>query len=296
VVVYFAKKRYILFTMKVVFFGTPDLSVPFLEALTNEPDFEVVAVITQPDRPVGRKQILTPSPVKELAVSKNIPVFQPENLKKDQSLHGSDIAIVVAYGKIIPQTILNIPRLGCVNVHPSLLPKYRGPSPIQTAIMNNDKETGISIMLLDAGMDSGPLLAQETFPVEADETQESLTEKIKKIGPTLLIKTLRAYAAGKILPQPQDKSKVEICKMLDRDSGRIDWTRSTAEINAQVRALHPWPGCWTTFERGGKIFRLKILKTKIEAGKLVLLEVQPEGRSPMSFEEFERGYGKVEMK
>jgi methionyl-tRNA formyltransferase len=291
--------------MKVVFFGTPDLSVPFLEALTNEPDFEVVAVVTQPDRPVGRKQILTPSPVKKLAVLKNISVFQPENFKKtshnsttqqlNNSLTSSDVAIVIAYGKIIPQAILNIPRLGCVNVHPSLLPKYRGPSPIQTAIMNNDKEAGISIMLLDAGMDSGPLLAQEAFPLAADETQESLIEKIKRLGPALLIKTLRAYAAGEITPQPQDKSKVKICKMLDRDSGRIDWTRSAVEIDAQVRALHPWPGCWTTFEHNGKTFRLKILKTKIEDEKLVLLEVQLEGRSPISFEEFERGYGKVEM-
>ncbi|HBR80204.1 TPA: methionyl-tRNA formyltransferase [Candidatus Uhrbacteria bacterium] len=286
--------------MKIVFLGTPDLATPFLEALTNEPGFEVVAVVTQPDRPVGRKQILTPSPVKELAVSKNLQILQPEKLRDEEVQKQlaeiqADIFVVVAYGLIIPQKVLSLPRLGCLNVHPSLLPKYRGPSPIQSAIMNGDAESGISIMLLDKGMDTGPVLAQEKFLLALDESQISLTEKTKQLGPELLIETIKKYAAGEIKPILQDDTQAVICKILNRESGHIDWSHSAKEIDRLVRALQPWPGCWTTFDHNGKNLRLKILKTKIEEEKLVILEVQPEGRSSMSYEEFERGYGKVKM-
>jgi methionyl-tRNA formyltransferase len=303
---------------RIVFLGTPDLAVPFLEALTNEPDFEVQAVITQPDRPVGRKQILTPSPVKELALAKGVTVFQPENLKKDSitlppspgfggtpskasvggaSLHDSitsaDLAVVVAYGIIIPQTVLSLPKLGFINVHPSLLPKYRGPTPIQSAIANGDKETGVSIMLLDKGMDTGPILAQEKIILVADETQVSLTEKIKQLGPALLIETIKKYVAGKIELQPQDDSQAVICKMLSRDSGKIDWSESAERIEQKIRAYFPWPGTWTEFSHNGKNIRVKILKAKLNNGQLELLEVQPEGGTVMPYEAFVRGYGKL---
>lgn len=296
---------------KIIFLGTPDLAVPFLEALTNEPDFEIQAVITQPDRPVGRKQILTPSPVKELALKKGIPVHQPETLRQKElpslpalpkpSEGGSpipfpldtNIAVVVAYGIIIPQTVLNLPRLGFVNVHPSLLPKYRGPTPIQSAIANGDKATGISIMLLDKGMDTGPLLAQEKIILAADETQVSLTEKIKQLGPALLIETIKKYVAGEIKPQPQDDSQAVICKMLSRDSGKIDWSEPAKKIEQKIRAYFPWPGTWTEFDHKGKNIRVKILKAKLNNDQLEILEVQPEGGSIMSYEAFERGYGKL---
>jgi len=287
-------------TTKILFLGTPDLAVPFLEALTNEPDFEVQAVITQPDRQVGRKQVLTPSPVKELALAKGVTVFQPENLKKDSitpplhdSITSADLAVVVAYGIIIPQNALNLPRLGFVNVHPSLLPKYRGLTPIQSAIAKGDKETGVSIMLLDKGMDTGPILAQEKIILAADETQGSLTEKIKQLGPALLIETIKKYVASKIEPQPQDDSQAVICKMLSRDAGKIDWSESAERIEQKIRAYFPWPGTWTEFSHNGKNIRVKILKAKLNNGQLELLEVQPEGGAVMPYEAFVRGYGKL---
>jgi methionyl-tRNA formyltransferase len=295
--------------IKIIFFGTPDLSVPFLEALTNESDFEVAAVVTRPDQPVGRKQILTPPPVKELALKKNIEVFQPKSLRLEArgsrqetdpppglclpalASIGADLFIVVAYGKIIPQTVLDMPRLGCLNVHPSLLPKYRGPSPIQSAIANGDNETGLSIMLLDKGMDSGPILAQTKFPLAADETQITLTEKIKEIGPAFLIGTIKKFAAGKIKPVPQDNSQATVCKILNRDSGKIDWSEPAETIERKIRAYYPWPGSWTEIEHGGKTLRVKILKASLREKRLIFLEVQPEGQRPMEYEEFVRGYG-----
>lgn len=308
--------------INLIFLGTPDLAVPFLEALTNEPDFKVLAVVTQPDRPVGRKQILTPSPIKELALKKGLPVLQPETLK-DETIQNklanleADIFIVVAYGLMIPNKILSLPKLGCLNVHPSLLPKYRGPSPIQSAIVNGDKETGISIMILDKGMDTGPILAQEKIVLSDDETQGSLIEKIKLLGPKLLIKTLHDYSAGKIKPVSQDNSQTVVCKMLSRDSGHIDWNRSAIEINRQIRAYQPWPGCWTIWLRDDKEIRLKILKVKLSEIKtseipgtvkiiennlicqtvensLEILELQPEGRPVMKTNEFIRGYKDID--
>jgi methionyl-tRNA formyltransferase len=284
--------------LKTLFFGTPDLAVPFLEALTKAPDFEITAVITQPDRPVGRKQILTPSPIKELARKNNLPIFQPETLKKTESAPwriptGIDLAVVVAYGLFIPEKLLNLPRLGFVNVHPSLLPKYRGPSPIQSAIANGDAETGISIMLLDKGMDSGPLLMQEKIVLDTRETQETLTEKIKTLGPELLVRTLRDYAVGKISPQPQDDSRATICKLLDRESGHLDLTCPAAEIDRLVRAYQPWPGTWVEFNHRGKNLRVKILQTELNSGLLEITRVQPEGGAAMNYSDFVRGYGNL---
>lgn len=286
--------------LKIIFFGTPDLSVPFLEALTNEPGFEVAAVVTQPDRPVGRKHELTASPVKELAVAKGISVLQPETLKEKKEPPSltpipypldADLFIVVAYGLIIPQKVLDMPRFGCLNVHPSLLPKYRGPSPIQSAIANGDVETGISIMLLDKGMDTGPVLAQEKLPLAADETQVSLTEKIKRVGPTLLVETIKKFAAKKISPVFQDDSQATVTKLLTRESGKIDWSEPAEKIDQKIRAYFPWPGSWTEFSHNGKVIRVKVLRTAVKNGRLEILEVQPEGSAVMSYEDFVRGYG-----
>ncbi|MFA6131597.1 MAG: methionyl-tRNA formyltransferase [Patescibacteria group bacterium] len=284
--------------LKIVFLGTPDLSVPFLEALTNEPDFEVTAVLTQPDRPVGRKHELTASPVKQLALTKSIPVFQPEKLKDlspsvFQSLSPADIFVVVAYGLMIPQKVLDTPRLGCINVHPSLLPKYRGPSPIQSAIANGDAETGISIMLLNKGMDTGPVLAQEKLLLDADETQVTLTEKIKTAGPKLLVDTLKKYSAGEIKPVAQDDSLATVTKLLTREDGKIDWSEPAEKIHQKIRAYFPWPGSWTEIEHNGETLRVKILKTALKDGHLEILEVQPEGSSAMNYDSFVRGYKKI---
>jgi len=304
--------------MKIIFFGTPDLSVPFLEALTNEPDFEVVAVVTQPDRPVGRKHELTASPVKKMAMVKRLTIFQPENLRtlvqsspstpdgvvllpggglRPAGLLGegvdTDLFVVVAYGLIIPQKVLDMPKLGCLNVHPSLLPKYRGPSPIQSAIANGDAETGLSIMLLDKGMDTGPVLAQEKLPLAADETQVSLIEKIKQTGPALLVETIKKYAAGEISPAAQDDSQATVTKLLTRESGKIDWSEPAEKIDQKIRAYFPWPGCWTEFLHNGKMIRVKILKAVLKNGRLEILEVQPEGGAVMLYKAFVRGYGQI---
>ena len=186
-----------------------------------------------------------------------------------------------------------MPRLGFINVHPSLLPKYRGPTPIQSAIANGDTETGISIMLLDKGMDTGPILAQEKIFLEASENQISLTEKIKQLGPKFLIETIENYVAGKIKPIPQDDSRAIICKLLDRESGKIDWSEPAEVIERKIRAYFPWPGTWTDLLHNGKNIRVKILKAQLKNNQLEILEVQPEGGAAMDYEAFARGYGKI---
>ena len=284
--------------IRTVFFGTPEFAVPFLNALANDPSFDVVSVVTRPDEEAGRGHALTAPPVRVAAEASGIPVYQPATLKSDEALKmlsdmRADVFVVFAYGRIIPKAVLELPRLGCVNVHPSLLPKYRGPTPIQSAIAKGDKETGVSIMLLDKGMDTGPILAQEKIILAADETQGSLTEKIKQLGPALLIETIKKYVASKIEPQPQDDSQAVICKMLSRDAGKIDWSESAERIEQKIRAYFPWPGTWTEFSHNGKNIRVKILKAKLNNGQLELLEVQPEGGAVMPYEAFVRGYGKL---
>lgn len=279
--------------MKIVFFGTPDLAVPFLEALISEANFEVVAVVTQPDRPVGRKHDLIAPPVKQLALQKGIQILQPETLKEKREQPDADMFVVVAYGLLIPQRILDRPRLGCINVHPSLLPKYRGPSPIQSAIANGDAETGISIMLLDKGMDTGPILTQKKIVLDAEETQMTLAEKIKQAGPKFLVETIKKFTTGEIKPMAQDDTKATVTKLLTREDGKIDWSEPAEKIERKIRAYYSWPGCWTEVLRNGKTLRVKILKSTLRNNRLFFLEVQPEGRPPMAYEEFVKGYGPI---
>lgn len=284
--------------MKIVFFGTPEFSVPFLRALIEAPSLEVIAVVTQPDKPVGREKTLTPPPTKILALQHGLPVLQFATLKSDTAretlaaLH-ADCFVVVAYGKLIPQPILELPPLGCINVHPSLLPKYRGPSPIQAAIANGDDKTAVSIMLLDAGMDTGPLLAQEPVEVLPTDTSPTLSERLTKVGAPLLVSTLVGYEAGSIKPMPQSDAGATITKLLDREDGLIDWTDSAEEIDQKIRAYTPWPGCYTVLNKNGKELRVKILAAQLVDGKLAILQVQPEGKQPMSYQEFQRGYGQI---
>src|SRR3989339_878878 len=310
--------------MKIVFFGTPAFSVPFLAELIRDPEIQVVGVVTQPDKPVGRGGDVTPSPIKMLAHEAVIPVFQPASLKTDRHigkiLHdlGADFFVVVAYGKIIPKAILDIPKLGNINVHPSLLPRHRGPSPMQWAIAQGDATTGVTIMLLDEGMDTGPLLASEHLTIDADETYETLVTKVQEIGPQLLTSTLKRQAAGEITPLIQDENKATITRLLEKEDGHVDWSQTMAQIDQKHRAYHAWPGTWMCFERKkGVCMRLKIntlqpidfradvprgmvtikedrLFVDCQDGTLEILEIQPEGKPKMKASAFIQGYPDID--
>lgn len=259
--------------IRVVFFGTPEFAVPFFSELLRTPGVEIVAVVTQPDKPTGRHQTLTASPVKEQAIEQGVNVLQPQKLKEESAASAlrelrADLFVVVAYGKIIPSTILALPRLGCVNLHPSLLPKYRGPSPMQWTIAEGDDETGISVMKLDEGMDTGPLLAQKRIQIEKLETVESLTRKIHDVGPMFLSETILAYADGSVKPVPQPSDGASVTHLLEREDGRVNWSMPAEAIERKSRAYHPWPGIWTTWTRNGKSIRIKLFRARAENGSL----------------------------
>ncbi|MFH1392873.1 MAG: methionyl-tRNA formyltransferase [Patescibacteria group bacterium] len=266
--------------MKIVFMGTPEFSVTILEALLDS-NYEIVAVITNPDAPVGRKQILTPSPVKILAEKNKIPVIQPEKMRDN-----IDLAIVAAYGKIIPKNILDVPRFGTINVHPSFLPKYRGASPIQNAILNGDKKTGVTIMKLDEEMDHGPILANSELLIANSDTYESLSQKLAIAGAELLIKTIPDYVSGKIKPVEQKHSEATYTKIIKKEDGKINWSKSASETERMIRAFYPWPTAWTIWD--GKI--LKILEAKIRNGSLEIKKLQLEGGKILPIKEFLNGH------
>ena len=296
--------------MRVLFFGTPTLARSILEALIADIEIDVVGVVCQPDEPVGRKAILTAPPTKHFALDHSIPVFQPTKLKDESfltsvdSLH-ADVAVVLAYGRILPQILLDRIPHGFVNVHPSLLPKYRGPSPMQAALLAGDSVTGVSIMKLDAGMDTGPLLAQSTFDLAIDETMETLTKKVIDCAAPLLITTLKGYIAGSITPIAQSADNVSICKLLTREDGKIDWNQPADVIDRKVRALNPWPGTSATWTAGDKEIAAKILSAKPVSEQILgnalvhpcgngtflhILTLQPAGGKPMTGADFMRGY------
>ena len=231
--------------MRVVFAGTPDFSVPVLQALFDS-GHEVVGVYSQPDRPAGRGRKLRPGPVKQLALQHDIPVFQPLSLKDsaEQSVLAAlepDLMVVVAYGLILPQGVLDIPALGCVNLHASLLPRWRGAAPIQRAILAGDRETGVCLMQMEAGLDSGPVLAQVRTEIRDDETGGSLHDRLSQLAANLLAEHLDDLAARRLPPVPQDESRVTYASKLDKSEATIDWSRSAIEIERQVRAFNPWP-------------------------------------------------------
>ena len=236
--------------LKVVFMGTPAFAVPALDAI-KDAGCAVVGVFTQPDRRAGRGRRLTASPVKQAALERGLPVFQPASLRRDAEARAHiaslspDIIIVVAYGLFLPAETLAVPPLGALNIHPSLLPRHRGPSPVATAILQGDTTTGVTLMQLDAGMDSGPVIAQRETPIGADETAEYLTERLFHMGAELLTDTLPKWRTGEIAPTPQVESHATITSLLKREDGAIDWTCSAEYIARQVRAYHPWPGTFT---------------------------------------------------
>jgi len=293
--------------------GTPDFAVPGFESLINEPNFEIIGVFTQPDKPIGRQQILNLPPVKKVALENNIPVFQPEKIKEEIETIKNlqpDLIIVIAYGKIIPQSILDIPTYGCVNVHASLLPKYRGAACLNAPILNGDTETGVTIMKMEAGLDTGPILRQTKLKLSGQENLEMVHDKLAELGADSLVETLKDFMAGKIIPQIQDETQASYIKTLKKEDGKIDWSKSATEIERLVRAYNPWPGTYTKSD--GKIIKIiavenNILKLNdhksgevflneenlaIQCGQdaIVILKLQLEGKKIMTSAEFLRGH------
>lgn len=298
---------------KIVFMGTPDFAVPVLQALIQ--NHEVIGVVTQPDRPAGRGNQVQESPIKKVAQAANIPVFQPEKLRRKESIDElkqwqPDAFVVAAFGQILPQSVLDIPTHGSINVHASLLPRWRGAAPLQACIRAGDTHTGITIMKMDAGLDTGPMLTQRSLPLAPDETGQSLHDKMAVLGGELLIETLPPYLSGKLQPQAQPEDGVTYAPQIEKGEGRIDWSKSAVEIERLVRAFTPWPGTFTSWE--GKL--LKILKAALpqtasasgEIGQVIEhhgqiaivtgeglfypLQLQLEGKKAMSIDDFVRGY------
>lgn len=276
--------------MKIIFFGTPDFTVPVLQTLVDC-GYQVSAVITQPDSEVGRKKALNPPPVKQAAEQLGIKVFQPTSLKDDaffETFKSLEVGLVIVagYGRIIPEKYLSIPRYGFLCVHPSLLPKYRGPSPIQTAILNGDKETGVSVMLIDKEMDHGPVLSIEKCELEPTATLQDAEKKLWGLGAQLLIKAIPPYIDGSLKPQEQNHNQATFTKLLTREDGRIDWSKPAQYTYNQIRALNPNPGTWTIWN--GKIINIK--KAEFYDDKIHIKTIQMEGKKDISFEEFLRGH------
>jgi len=295
----------------VVFLGTPEFAVPSLRALHASPQIDVALVVTQPDRPAGRGRRLTPSAVKAFALEHDLPVFQPERLRGADVLErlrsaDADLFVIAAYGQILRQAVLDIPRHGCLNVHPSLLPRHRGSSPIAAAILAGDERTGVTIMLTDRGMDTGPILTQEALPLGREETTASLTPRLADFAANLLLRTVPGWIAGDIAPRPQDEGSATLSRLFTKEDGALDWSRPAVELERQVRALNPWPRAYT-FANGKRLLVLlahatgdagagtpgtvfagpgKALLVATGAGALRLELVQPEGGRETSGPQF----------
>ena len=238
--------------LRIVFAGTPEFAAEHLKALLNTP-YEIVAVYTQPDRPAGRGQKLMPSPVKQLALEHNIPVMQPPTLRAPEAQAElaalkPDLMVVVAYGLILPQVVLDIPRLGCINSHASLLPRWRGAAPIQRAIEAGDGESGVTVMRMEAGLDTGPMLLKVKTPITSEDTGGSLHDRLAELGPPAVIEAIAGLAAGTLQGEVQDDSLATYAHKLNKDEARIDWNRPASELERQIRAFNPWPICHTTLK------------------------------------------------
>lgn len=251
--------------IRTIFLGTAEIACPIVQALHEMADVELLGVISQPDRPQGRKMRLTPTPIKSLALELGLEVKQPERLRKDQDCLDwiqslkLDVAIVMAYGQILPESVLNMPRLGCLNIHTSLLPKYRGAAPIQWAIWNGDEVTGVTLMKMDKGMDTGPIVATSEVPITSETTAPSLHDTLAEAGATLLQSSLGDYCKGKLPIVPQPEGGISHARKIEKEDGLLDWSRSAVELDRQVRALSPWPGCFTDLVLPeGRQERLKI--------------------------------------
>ena len=263
--------------MRVVFMGTPDIAATCLKKILAD-GFNVVGVYTQPDRPKGRGMKLVASPVKQVAVDAGIPVFQPENFREEQTVEAlralrPDICAVVAYGRILPQKVLDIPKFGCINIHASLLPSYRGSAPYQWAVLDGLKETGVTAMYLVREMDAGDIIDVSKTPIGENETAGELLDRLAVLGADLLSKTLSRFDAGEEVPRtPQDESKVSYAPMLDKTMCPIDWSKTAQQVHDHVRGLHPWPVA--TMELEGKLFKVhetRVVPGSGEPGKILAL-------------------------
>ena len=307
--------------MKTVFFGTPAFAVPTLERLLGS-SHDVAGVVTQPDRPRGRGQRVSASPVKTVAAANELPVFQPERMKNPDFVAAlerlkPDLGVVAAYGKLLPDRLLELPRLGMINVHASLLPKYRGAAPIHRAVMAGERESGITIIKLVREMDAGPMLRWEAIPIAPDDTSASLEPRLAALGAELLVATIDALDEGRVIEHEQDPDQVTFAPRLTRDDGQIDWTKTAPQIHNQVRGLHPWPHAFgyldgvrylllhtCVVERpapsssdvppvAGQVLEAAKDRLIVAAGQrtaLALLELQPEGRRPLTTRAFLAGH------
>ena len=302
--------------MKIVFMGTPDFAVPTLEALYQS-RHEVAAVVTQPDKPKGRGKAMAMPPVKEKALEYGIPVYQPVRVRKDEAFFEEltkiqpDVIVVIAFGQILPERILNLPKYGCINIHASLLPKYRGAAPIQWAVIDGEKESGVTTMMMDVGLDTGDMLAKAIVPLDGKETGGSLFDKLSEAGGRLCVETLAKLEKGEIIPEKQGESPTAYASMLDKKMGNIDWNKSAVVIERLVRGLNPWPSAYTHLD--GKTLKiwacdvlpqsaskgesgeiLEVTKDAIHVqtgdGILVLREIQLAGKARMDAGAFLRGY------
>lgn len=300
---------------KIIFMGTPAFSVPVLEQVADK--YEVIAVVTQPDRVVGRKRVLTPPPVKEAAVARGIPVYQPEKLRSSDELGeliglGADLIVTAAYGQILPNALLEAPKHGCINVHASLLPEYRGGAPVHYAILDGKTETGVTIMYMVEKLDAGDMLARRSIPITDADNVGTMFEKLSEVGASLLMDTLPDLLAGKLTPEPQDASCVTFAPNIKREQEKIDWTRDGRAIFNQIRGLSPWPVAYTTLAGNAfKIWQARIEKTnkQVPAGQIVWMTkhdfaiatgdktvivpemVQPAGKQKMAVADYMAGAG-----
>ena len=298
--------------IKTIFIGTPDFGIPLLMSLINNDNFDIAGVITQPDKKVGRQQAIAETPIKKVAASYGLPVWQPKKIRdfiNDIQNIQPDLIVVVAYAQILPKTVLEIPKYGCINIHGSLLPKYRGASCIQADILNGDRETGITIMQMDEGLDTGPIIAQEKIEIEPTDTGEKIFNKLSGLAGKVAMSTILDYIHGKIELKAQDSSQASLTKLLEKNDGQINWQKSATDIEKLVRAMYSWPGAFTFFQN--KVLKIistdqKILdinKYKIGEvftvdnniaiqcgrGALILKTVKLEGKNETNVIDFARG-------
>lgn len=303
-------------TKKILFMGTPDFAVPILEALNDSTEYEIVGVVSQPDRPVGRKRVLTPPPIAAKASELNLTLFQPENINEEKEALkaiGADLIVTAAYGQLIHEDLLEAPEFGSINVHASLLPKYRGGAPIHRAVRNNEPETGVTIMYMVKKLDAGDMLAKAAIPITSEDDTGTMFDKLSLLGRDLLLQTLPELFAGEITATPQDESEATYSPNIARHEEQIDWSEEAARVDALIRALRPEPGAYTYLDGERlKIFQVEVLteKTSKEPGTIIALykkamdvacgggtvlrlkEVQPSGKKAMPIANFLNGAGK----
>jgi methionyl-tRNA formyltransferase len=301
---------------RILFFGTSDFAIPVLDALVST-KYEIAGVLTTPDEPAGRGHIISPPPIKTCALAHSLPVFQPSKPDKEfwqKNIPAADLFIVVSYGKILPSWLLALPEYGTLNIHPSLLPKYRGPSPIQSALAGGEKETGVTIMLMDKEVDHGPIIALQVVPISPADDLTTLSQKLSRVGAEILCQTLPEWISGSLKPIEQDHTKATFTKIIKKEDGHIDWNAHADKILNTMKAYAEWPKCWTVLEHKTSTMRVIIIKAhttsrtsnvippgSIIASKTELLvatgdyflaidELQPENKKEMLVSAFLRGY------